>query len=218
MSDEDREALYTKKTAVDEEPIDMTTSVAKEKYNALRKKIADAKKTMEETAKGLFVEMSADLFNDNLTLESFGWQQYTPYWNDGDVCTFRCNGDYPTVTIKVDGQLLSYNENSGELEIDGKEVDSPDDYIRNFKSMGVDEFKKNNKTYTYDAKTNTVFVNGEKFPTYENYEKQFDVLGKKVSAFMKNFEDEDMQIMFGDHVTVVCHRNGTIDVETYDHE
>ena len=40
-----------------------TAAVAK--YAELRKKIQDARKQMEETAKGLFSEMSADLFAEN---------------------------------------------------------------------------------------------------------------------------------------------------------
>jgi len=55
---------------------------------------------MEETAKGLFTEMSTELFNENPTLMGFGWTQYTPYFNDGDVCTFRCNSDYPRCSYK----------------------------------------------------------------------------------------------------------------------
>src|SRR5271154_4929831 len=87
MSDEDRQALATaatrKKYDPDEEDaIDMTTSAAALKYQELRKKIAEAKKVMEETAKGLFVEMTTELFTANPALESFGWRQYTPYWND----------------------------------------------------------------------------------------------------------------------------------------
>lgn len=29
---------------------------------------------------------------DDPTMKAFGWQQYTPYFNDGDPCTFRVNG------------------------------------------------------------------------------------------------------------------------------
>jgi hypothetical protein len=217
MPDAEREAQWNR-VAVEEEPIDMTPSPAQKKYQELRTKIAQARKTMEETAKGLFTEMSAELFNDNPTLESFGWTQYTPYWNDGDVCTFRCNGEYPTVSIKVDDHLLSYDTNRGELTIDGNEIESPDEHIRTFKSMGVDEFKKNGKTYAYNAKTNTVTVNGEPFPTYDEYEEQLDVLEKKVGKFMKNFEDEDMQVMFGDHMQVTVNRDGTVETEEYEHD
>jgi hypothetical protein len=221
MPEEERQALATATLNRDEEPIETgepMSTAAQQKYQDLRKKIAEAKKTMEETAKGLFVEMSAELFDANPTLVSFGWNQYTPYWNDGDTCTFSCNGDYPTVSIMIDGKLVGYNSNSGELEIDGEEVEEADEYVRKFKSMGVDEFKKDGKTYAFDAKTNTVTVDGVPFPTYDDFQKEFDKLETKVGKFMKNFEDEDMEVMFGDHVSVTCHRDGRIDTEEYEHD
>src|SRR5271166_4906894 len=140
MPEAEREALTA--VPLDEEPIDTTSasSVAKQKYAALRKKIAEAKKTMEETAKGLFTEMSADLFADNPTLVSFGWNQYTPYWCDGDVCEFSCNGGYPKVSIMADGHLMGYSVDRDELEIDGKKVEGAEDLIRTFQSMHVDSF------------------------------------------------------------------------------
>src|SRR5277367_3723557 len=199
MSEADRQALVdavTKKYNIDpedEDAIDMSTSAAQQKYQELRKKIAEAKKTMEDTAQGLFSEMSAEFFNENPTLVSFGWTQYTPYWCDGDVCEFGCNSNYPTVGMEIDGVTVSHDSNSGRIMIDGEKVEDPADYIRNFKSLGVDEFKKNGKSYAYDAKTNTVTVNGAPFPSYDDYEKQFDVLERKVAKFMKNFEDEDME-------------------------
>src|SRR5271169_3652018 len=218
MPEAEREALANPTVELDEEPIDTTSSVAKKKYIALRKKIADAKKTMEETAKGLFTEMTADLFADNPTLVSFGWNQYTPFWNDGDVCTFSCNGDYPKVSIMADGHLMGYSVDRDELEIDGKKVEGAEDLIRTFQSMHVDSFSKNGKSYTYDAKTKEVTADGVRVKSYEDYHKMFKPLERKVSAFMKNFEDEDMQIMFGDHVAVVVNRDGTVTTEEYEHE
>jgi hypothetical protein len=63
-----------------------------------------------------------------------------------------------------------------------------------------------------------VTVDGVPFPTYDDYQKQFNSLETKVGRFMKNFEDEDMEVMFGDHVQVVCHRDGSIDIEEYEHD
>jgi hypothetical protein len=34
------------------------------------------------------------LFEENPKLKSFGWTQYTPYFNDGDTCYFSANTDY----------------------------------------------------------------------------------------------------------------------------
>lgn len=94
------------------------------KYKELKKQMSDAKKKMKDTAKAVFTELSADLFKNNPNLVSFGWAQYTPYWNDGDVCTFSALTEYPTCTIKTsDGKIVKYDENHGEYEVHDAEDD-----------------------------------------------------------------------------------------------
>lgn len=194
----------------------VTASAALQKFTDLRQKIADAKKQMEDTAKSLFNEIIGEFFAENPEIVSIRWEQYTPYYCDGDVCTFRSNHDYPTISIMVDGQEWSYDSNHGELLIDGEAPNGPEDLIRTFNSMGVDEFKKNGKTYTFDKKTQTVYINGDAMKTYD--ESIFDPFEKKVKAFMKHFEDDDLLVMFGDHAQVTVHRDGTIEVEEYEHD
>lgn len=196
----------------------MSTAAAA-KYADLKKKIADARKQMEETAKGLFKEMSHELFTENPQLVSYSWTQYTPYYYDGDECVFRCQGDYPTVTIQQDGDLLGYDCNSGEFQVNGKELESSDDLLRQFKSLGgVDSFRKNGKTYAFDKATNTVTVNGEKIKTYDQKRAIFDGLEKIVGRFLGAFDDEDMKVMFGDHMRVTVNRDGSIETEEYQHD
>lgn len=196
----------------------MSTGVAAQKYAELRSKIAEARKTMEDTAKGLFIEMSTELFNENPTLMSFGWTQYTPYFNDGEECVFRCGGDYPTVSMILDGNLLSYDTNSSKLLINGERAESADELIRTFTSMNVDSFSKNGKQYAFDKTTKTVTVDGNRVKTYTESHDLFEPLEEVVSAFMNVFEDEDMKVMFGDHVSVEVKRNGSINIEEYEHE
>lgn len=196
----------------------MSTGVAAQKYTELRKKIADARKQMEETAKGLFNEMSADLFNEHQNLVSYSWTQYTPYFNDGDECVFRCQGDYPTVSISTDDGVLGYDCNYGEMLLNGEKLPSSEDLTRKFKDMGVDSFVKDGKSYAFDKKTNTVTVNGEKIKSYDDHRKVFDGLEKVVGKFLGAFEDEDMKTMFGDHMRVTVNRDGTIETDEYQHD
>ena len=204
----------------------MPATAAQRKYQELRNKIAEAKRVMEETAKGLFAEMSAELFNENPTLTSFGWNQYTPYFNDGDECVFRCNGSYPTVSMAIDGDVLSYDSNSGDLEINGEEVRSQETYVRVFKDMfkgmkgGAEAASiiERGKTVSYDPATGDVTKDGVKVKSHVEYRSMLDGLEKTVSTFMDTFEDEDMKVMFGDHVQVVVHRDGKIETEEYSHD
>jgi hypothetical protein len=52
-------------------------------------------------AKEIFASASKALFAEYADLESFSWTQYTPYFNDGDSCTFSVNRDWG---MKVNGE------------------------------------------------------------------------------------------------------------------
>lgn len=61
-------------------------------------KIKQFKQTYEEEQAKLqklgeeqFKEISQDFFNKYPTLENFSWNQYTPYFCDGDLCEFGVN-------------------------------------------------------------------------------------------------------------------------------
>jgi hypothetical protein len=41
-----------------------------------------------------FAQLAAPIFDAHPELESFRWTQYTPYFNDGDECSFGVNSDY----------------------------------------------------------------------------------------------------------------------------
>lgn len=68
----------------------------------LRAKRAELEAKIQEAAKKLFSEASEELFEKHPTLESFGWVQYTPYWNDGDECTFSANNESPKINGEED--------------------------------------------------------------------------------------------------------------------
>ncbi len=48
----------------------------------------------------LFDKALTEIFDKYESLESFGWNQYTPYFNDGDECTFSANTD----DININGE------------------------------------------------------------------------------------------------------------------
>lgn len=61
-------------------------------------------------SKELFTEGSKQIFADFPELVSVSWRQYTPYFNDGDSCTFRAYTDYPEMTVMVDGEEIEDEE------------------------------------------------------------------------------------------------------------
>jgi hypothetical protein len=68
-----------------------------EKLKEMNTELDQLKAKHLEMSKAMFSEVSKQLFDKHSVLESFSWNQYTPYFNDGDECTFSANVDYPEV-------------------------------------------------------------------------------------------------------------------------
>lgn len=67
------------------------------KFEILHKKQKSIKKLKEEmleVSNKIFTELTKTIFEEHPKIKSFGWNQYTPYFNDGDTCTFSANVDY----------------------------------------------------------------------------------------------------------------------------
>lgn len=62
----------------------------------LTERLTELKNQIKTEGKELFSLATTDLFLEHPKLQSFSWTQYTPYWNDGDPCTFRVNA-YPDI-------------------------------------------------------------------------------------------------------------------------
>jgi hypothetical protein len=68
-----------------------------DKFAILREKqegIKKLKEEMLEESNKIFTELTKTIFEEHPKVKSFGWNQYTPYFNDGETCTFSANVDY----------------------------------------------------------------------------------------------------------------------------
>lgn len=167
-------------------------SNATAKYKEARAKMVEAKKQIKKTANDAFTEMSADFFENNPAILSLCWAQYTPYWNDGDTCTFSANTNYPSFTFEAkDGKTLHYDENMSELTVVGSAVRDEEEDIEYSEDDQIDQGP---------------------------YEKEIDKHAKAVISFLNVFEEEDLEVMFGDHMKITVNRNGKVKTEEYEHE
>lgn len=57
-----------------------------------------------------FAPMLTPLFEKHPKIKSISWNQYTPYFNDGDECTFSTNFDY----VKING--LDEDDDNSQLD------------------------------------------------------------------------------------------------------
>jgi hypothetical protein len=87
-----------------------------DKFAILREKQEEIKKLKEEMLEAsnkIFTDLTKTIFEDHPKLESFGWSQYTPYFNDGETCTFSANTDY----IYINGESIDESDWINETKI-----------------------------------------------------------------------------------------------------
>jgi len=171
-----------------------------EKFTHLKKSMDLLRAEYKETAATMFGEVSQQLFDQYPTLLSFSWTQYTPYFNDGDSCTFSANTDY-----------LRYEFSDTERSTGEK-----------------DEYDDDNEGEEYNAET--LRRRKERAPLglllYDSYPaggiaqplNEHEEIALAVGEFVQQFDEEILQDMFGDHVRVVVKRDGTVDADEYEHD
>jgi hypothetical protein len=65
----------------------------KESLEQFRQEKRDLETKIKEAASVVFADGSKVLFETHPDLNSFSWNQYTPYFNDGDSCSFSTHTD-----------------------------------------------------------------------------------------------------------------------------
>lgn len=98
-------------------------------YASIQEQMQKLRLEKQRQAQAVFKAEAAKLFEANPMLQSFGWRQYTPYFNDGDTCVFGVYSDEPDINDKC-----GYDLDSG-LEYDAStrkwvQVRDPDPYIK----------------------------------------------------------------------------------------
>jgi hypothetical protein len=141
-------------------------------------------RTIEEFAPSLQAVL------DDPTIIEFGWEQYTPHFNDGDACIFSVH--YPiwfrTTADKDVDDLYS-------LDID-----------ENHPSLGK-------MSYTYDAHTHKRIGK-----TYEGPdEARFNRCSELQTALLSGEFDDVLQNAFGDHAEITV-RKDYISIESCSHD
>lgn len=153
---------------------------------------------LKEISGKFFAEQSKMLFEQFPDLKSFSWTQYTPYFNDGDECTFGANTKYPSIK-------LSDSEDKDQEDEEFDDEDDDDDYI------SIYNVKK-----TEDGRYIDKHEIGEKGEVEITDRKR--IVAFEVKEFLTEFEDDSLITMFGDHVRVTVSRDGTVEQDEYKHD
>lgn len=108
FEDREYEPNYYKVYTIDA-PTEDDDDVEVASYSELRQKKDVLATQMNKLARSFFEKGAAELFEQNPDLESFGWTAYTPYFMDGDTCTFSVNCDEPDINGECGYEISNKN-------------------------------------------------------------------------------------------------------------
>lgn len=104
--------------------------------NEFREKMEIEKKKIVKLGQDELFKHFLPIFEQNPKLESLSWTQYTPYFNDGDECTFSVNSDY--FEMVYDGQEMDDVHYSGvKWNKETGKCDKVPPYVRGYGGEGV---------------------------------------------------------------------------------
>ena len=156
----------------------------------IKEKLAALKEDYKKTAEAMFHEGVKELFELHPSLDSFGFTAYSPYFNDGEECTFSAYIDDPYIN--------GYDQYEGSME-DHFEPREGDSNI--WDKVGKWKYSNNYKDREW--------VDGDPV---------IDAMVKDVKEFLKSFDDDVWQDLLGNHVIVRISKDG-IETEDYsDHD
>ena len=188
--------------------------------NELKKKIEAQLKAIEELRKKMMVELQSDfhstlkeLFDAYPIVKAIHFTAYTPYWNDGEECTYRCHVD----CCGFNG----YDEDGEDIKEQIEDASGPvegDNILTNSKKNIYVErpnpkYNPAAKSYDYETSRKTIWVK-EPNPNYN------PAHGQAVDAFrefLKVIPNDYWKEIVGNHCTVFIDRN-SIRTKFYDHE
>lgn len=156
--------------------------------------VADLRKDFAPMLKPLFEKSKGKI-------KSFGWTQYTPYFNDGDSCEFGVNFDYPNIN-GVDYDDIE-NINKG--------------IYKQITDDNIIEHKEFNKTKGYHWYVDKQVGQDGYFPN-PDYDYELVSIIDDFKSALSDIDSEFLKELFGDHVLVTVNDDGTIETEEYEHD
>lgn len=75
----------------------MNKETLQQEFTDFKKKVEELRLQLQKTGEQFLAQNFKELFEKYPKLEKISWTQYTPYFNDGDECTFRSNHRYADI-------------------------------------------------------------------------------------------------------------------------
>lgn len=140
-------------------------------------------------------------------IDSFGWTQYTPYFNDGDPCEFGVGEPWFRTVDDVKGKTADSDEDD---EDDGEDNDSFTLGYTRHPTLGKQDYEWDNPRDWENRR--------KVYGPYEGSHRATFMACSELSDAINSGAFEDVLLeAFGDHARVKVRASG-ITVDTYEHD
>lgn len=197
-------------------------------YNLLTDKIAALQAEAQEQAKQILHQGTKAYFEKyGDTVEQLFWNQYIPWFNDGDTCEFSVGDVY--VVLRNDESEDKYSEGS---EYDSN-IDTYKDALAKWAEFNADPEAYKDRVNAerggiyFDTRWNTrekytpfylsEYELRERIARTEGYPEGFVEATSELMRFISSVDENIMEALFNNHVTVRVTATG-IETEDYSHE
>ena len=189
----------------------------KEQLKTTKQQLEAFREENKKRNEQFFKEAVGFLFEQHPVLTSFSWTQYTPYFNDGDECTFSANIDYPLVNGIYEGEwelkdAIDKQRSNPQLK---ETLQVRLDVLNLSKQQAAAE-----ENYKQAEKLKgEIAALEEKIAKFQDIKALEDALAayEAVTETLQVFDNDLFQNLFGNHVRIEITRD-KIEIEHYDHE
>lgn len=177
------------------------------KLQSIVDKVSELKKLMQEQGKEALKEAFKEFFAAHPEATAVVWTQYTPYFNDGDACTFSVG----ELELKVNASSMAEDVQKllGHSEED--EDDTEYQYGDGCAAGLIEKLDGERCTY-YDPCEKAGVEHRKLSATEQSLVSDFHELARAVNSI-----PEVLEMVLGDHVKVVATAEGFA-VEEHDHD
>lgn len=208
-------------------------------FEELKKQMEELQEKIKKQGQETFFEIAKNIFERYPVIESFGWNQYTPYFCDGEQCEFGVRSDSIRISLVGSGPVIDEDsEEEGVIEIWGIKGDiEKGNLVRETTVYGeprqptpeeLEFYEKNgyvenastnvdyNSPYTATRRRRLLNVKDAtkvQIPLSEDQRAAYEF-----SRLISSAGEDVMLAVFGDHAEITIHRDGTSNVEEYSHD
>lgn len=211
------------------------------KFDTIHNAMKELEEKIKKQGQIMFFEVAKEIFDKYPTVRAFSWNQYTPYFNDGDECVFSVNSNDIRIIDNFEKDDSEKSEEDDYIEDDsincwyikreleqGKTTKTVVEY-GSPRPPTDEELKKiiigNDQTYPQNISISSTWENGKSKirHVYDVYKTEVPITDSERAAvefsdLLASAGEHVLLAIFGDHAEITIYRDGTSKVDGYNHE